>query len=128
MTVDRYSYLPFCPHLIVFHIRSCIKYKMVLNVNCIMAIVPDIDISPKIIYDIKKVAELPVILQLTVLAILLFLVSLKTHTLSYFSSTNTMNSIIKRFLFNLISNITSVCDIYYIWNNLYFILTLIQWV
>jgi hypothetical protein len=53
-----------------------------------MPITPAIAKLPVMMYAIKNVADDPVTRQVIVLIKLLLLVSLKTKTLSYFSSTN----------------------------------------
>ena len=116
----------FLPHLTLFHIRSWIKYRILLDINCTTPITPAIAKLPVMMYAIKNVADEPVTRQVTVFTILLVADSFKTHTSTNLSGRNRMCCIVKSFLFNLIANITPVGNVYNIRNNLYFILTLIN--
>ena len=61
--------------------RSCIKYNTVLAVNCITAMVQAITKLPNTKYDIRNVAPVPVIRQLTVFTKLLLVKSLTIYSL-----------------------------------------------
>lgn len=61
--------------------RSCTKYKTVLAVSCIIAMVPAMAKLPNTRYDIANVAPVPVIRQLKVLARLLLVKSLTIYSL-----------------------------------------------
>jgi hypothetical protein len=88
----------------------------VLDINCIIPIVPATTKFPVRRYAIKKVADDPVTRQLMVFIKDLEYESAKTHFLAYLCSRYSMHSFVKNLLFYLITHISAISYINDVWN------------
>lgn len=81
-----------------------------------VAIVVAMPKLPEIKNEMANVLALPVMRQLIVLTRLLFGLSLKAHVFANFSSTDASYRFVKALLFNFVTYVTTVSDVYNVRN------------